>query len=209
MPNVKCPQCAELIRIHDDKAGECLTCPTCGAAILPILPQAKQTAAQADVAKAREEFLQMSRPASPPAKRPEPQPATKADVAELRDEVRRLREAAPPKPPRRVSSPAATAVIAACVAVFFICTGVLSTNKKNKGDTSPTGFYGMTVDECLARWGVPTRVINPQGPSSALVYDGAGVRVIMGGNGRTIRFDDNAGNKINSYSADEKLRGIR
>jgi len=71
------------------------------------------------------------------------------------------------------------------------------------------GLYGISADQCLARWGKPNRIVNPNGPASALVYDAAGVRVIIGAHGRVIRFDDAAGNRLNSYHADEKLRGLR
>jgi len=71
------------------------------------------------------------------------------------------------------------------------------------------GLYGMSVDKCVTRWGKPNDIVNPAGPVSALVYDAAGVRVIIGAHGRVIRFDDAAGNRLNSYHADEKLRGLR
>lgn len=70
-------------------------------------------------------------------------------------------------------------------------------------------LYGMSVDQCISRWGKPADIINPKGPATALVYDASGVRVILGAHGRVVRFDDAAGNRLNSYHADEKLRGLR
>lgn len=150
---------------------------------------------------------------------PAQSPATGDDVAALRAEIQHLRQAVSPKPKEAMGCFSAGLLVigvggATLLALIWL-TGTMPRfgGSSTRPDlTPPPNLYGMTAEECIARWGKPNHVTNPEGPATILHYDGAGVGVVLGSTYRgraTIRFDDRHGNKMNAFEADRKIRGVQ
>lgn len=201
--------CGATLRLPADKDGRVVTCPKCGR---PAYTPGART--KLDELVKEEEQPQAKMPEVGPSRGrrravPLPPPVPEQDpdeVEELRREVRQLRrqvEDTEPKPKKKMSPAAAFVVsLAILFALFMICRGGRALD-----DNDGKGFYGMTAQECVARWGRPGRIEGGE-RVGAFVYPAAGVKVIISG-GRVVRFDDLRGNRLNSYEADERLRGLR